>query len=263
MYVEKANTPAPPSILEYMRARFPDVTFTDIRTVKGVPPGYELQGFQIKLFTIMFNQFEEFLFLDTDNMPVVDPAIIFESKLYKRTGALFWPDFCSYITVMPSAYALFDAPLPPKFPNVSPDRRHLWLNHRCMPQIPTEIQAGDILMNKKTVWKGLWFTFFMNMHLSFFKTVIWEDKMTYPFAFNYTSTPFAITPIPFYAVGRAAGPVGEQLFCMNTFGQRHPESGKLLWLHRYLQKFQDAVTYLRYGENIPRIWTHVCCIRVL
>jgi len=33
------------------------------------------------------------LFLDSDNVPVANPAILFEAQDYLKTGALLWPDY--------------------------------------------------------------------------------------------------------------------------------------------------------------------------
>lgn len=49
--------------------------------------------FQIKAASIINSDFEEVLYLDSDNAPSRDPTFLFDSPNYKRTGALFWPDF--------------------------------------------------------------------------------------------------------------------------------------------------------------------------
>lgn len=33
------------------------------------------------------------VFLDSDNVAVLDPASLFSSELYQKTGALLWPDY--------------------------------------------------------------------------------------------------------------------------------------------------------------------------
>jgi alpha 1,2-mannosyltransferase len=46
----------------------------------------------MKVFAILLSSFEEALFLDCDNTPVSDPTIVFLSRDYLNTGAVFWPD---------------------------------------------------------------------------------------------------------------------------------------------------------------------------
>ena len=43
----------------------------------------------------MASSFEEVLYLDSDNVPLRDPAHLFESELYSgkdKPGVVFWPD---------------------------------------------------------------------------------------------------------------------------------------------------------------------------
>ena len=53
------------------------------------------------------------LMLDSDNLPLVNPETLFESKGYKKHGNLFWPDYWDAIQgnqpgwLTDSAYTLF------------------------------------------------------------------------------------------------------------------------------------------------------------
>ncbi|GAA6064395.1 hypothetical protein JCM10212_004234 [Sporobolomyces blumeae] len=49
--------------------------------------------FQIKGEAIARSSFGEVLYLDSDNIVVTDPTYLFDSPLYKRFGAVLWPDF--------------------------------------------------------------------------------------------------------------------------------------------------------------------------
>ena len=49
-------------------------------------------GWASKSHAIINCPFEEVLFLDADNMPVVDPTFLFDTKEYRETGAIFWSD---------------------------------------------------------------------------------------------------------------------------------------------------------------------------
>ncbi|ORE11301.1 hypothetical protein BCV72DRAFT_192534, partial [Rhizopus microsporus var. microsporus] len=49
--------------------------------------------FQIKAAAVINSSFKEILYLDSDNIPARDPTFLFDTPEYKKTGALFWPDF--------------------------------------------------------------------------------------------------------------------------------------------------------------------------
>ena len=51
-----------------------------------------LRGWQAKAMAVQAASFEEILWLDCDCLPVQDPAPLFDSDEYRRTGSLFWPD---------------------------------------------------------------------------------------------------------------------------------------------------------------------------
>jgi alpha 1,2-mannosyltransferase len=51
--------------------------------------------YQLKAFAILLSRFEEVLFLDADDFPVVNVDDIFDAPNYKITGAVIWPDYWS------------------------------------------------------------------------------------------------------------------------------------------------------------------------
>ena len=59
----------------------------------GVERGDEWKAYQIKAIAIQRCSFDEILYLDTDSYLVRDPTYLFESKGFKSTGAMLWPDF--------------------------------------------------------------------------------------------------------------------------------------------------------------------------
>lgn len=50
----------------------------------------------VKPLAVACSRFREVLLLDADNIPILDPDVLFESSAYKSTGALFWPDYVPY-----------------------------------------------------------------------------------------------------------------------------------------------------------------------
>uniref|UniRef100_A0AAV1T4M3 Nucleotide-diphospho-sugar transferase n=1 Tax=Peronospora matthiolae TaxID=2874970 RepID=A0AAV1T4M3_9STRA len=62
------------------------VTFRAIDDLRAV-------RFAAKVHAIYNSAFDQVLFLDADNVPVREPAFLFESEEFVRTGAVFWPDY--------------------------------------------------------------------------------------------------------------------------------------------------------------------------
>ena len=50
-------------------------------------------GWMTKSQMLYLSSFQEVLVLDSDNVPLKDPAFLFDTKEYKSGGNLFWPDF--------------------------------------------------------------------------------------------------------------------------------------------------------------------------
>lgn len=49
--------------------------------------------YQLKVMTLMFSNFQEVVFLDSDIVPLIDPGILLEDEAYIATGFLGWPDY--------------------------------------------------------------------------------------------------------------------------------------------------------------------------
>ncbi|AET40075.1 alpha-1,2-mannosyltransferase MNN2 Ecym_5314 [Eremothecium cymbalariae DBVPG len=60
---------------------------------KSVLTSFEVKGYQLKSFAIIASSFQNLLLLDADNLPIKNLDDIFESKPYKSTGLVLWPDF--------------------------------------------------------------------------------------------------------------------------------------------------------------------------
>jgi hypothetical protein len=85
------------------------VTCIDAFAVREKHPHPRLGGWQCKAFALRHTRFREVLFLDADNVPVVDPTFLFDEPQYRETGAVFWPDGSRTPSSSP-AWKLFDVP---------------------------------------------------------------------------------------------------------------------------------------------------------
>jgi alpha 1,2-mannosyltransferase len=68
------------------------VTVT-IRVAEGVQKGKDWKAFHIKAAAIQQSSFDEILYLDTDSYLLRNPEYLFESKQWKDTGLMLWPDY--------------------------------------------------------------------------------------------------------------------------------------------------------------------------
>lgn len=54
--------------------------------------GWKLAGWAAKPFAILYSSFRETIFIDADSLFFVNPEILFDDPMYKKTGALFFRD---------------------------------------------------------------------------------------------------------------------------------------------------------------------------
>ena len=64
----------------------------DLLNVAAPEGQQELAAYQIKPFVLLMSSFEQVMFLDADNFPVIDPEKLFESDPFLETGLVIWPD---------------------------------------------------------------------------------------------------------------------------------------------------------------------------
>ena len=92
--------------------------------------------YQWKIFTMLFSSFNEFLFLDADNMPMKNPDTIFDSKAYRDTGAILWPDYWKFSgsPYYPYIAGLTDEPSDALYEDKT-------------------VESGQVVWNKERHWK--------------------------------------------------------------------------------------------------------------
>lgn len=157
-----------PAIAQYMHAHLDNVKFIDIYSIPDIPANISMNGYQIKPVAIFFSSFEEVLMLDADNIPAIAPELFFSFEKYKQYGAVFWPEWCNQQTGMREAFDVFGLPQPQHwYPYSDPTARAAWF-HCVIKEKPSEMESGQVLLNKRRVWRGLSLTVFINVHHRFF-----------------------------------------------------------------------------------------------
>ncbi|KAL8649250.1 MAG: hypothetical protein Q9210_004513 [Variospora velana] len=128
--------------------------------------------YQLKAPVIMFSTFAEVLYLDSDNIPVVNPDAVFEAPLYIETGAVLWPDY----------WRSSESPYTPFITGRDS------VKATAVPGFQS-VDAGQMLWNKEKHWKGLCLSAYYNYFgPNYFYTLFtqggpgWGDKDTFPTA---------------------------------------------------------------------------------
>ena len=160
-----------------------------------------LEGWELKTFAMIHSRFANVLFLDADNVPVIDPSSLFESPEFAETGAVFWPDFN----------------------RLEPDRK-IWdicgLKYRDEP----EFETGQMLIDKKRCWEALVVADHMNRSSQFYYDYIHGDKETFHMAWHLAGVNYGMP-------NRGIDHVGERVMCQHWFDDTR------IFQHRNLAKW--------------------------
>lgn len=143
------------------------VECVDAYMIRKRYPHPRLTGWACKPYAILHSPFEEVLFLDADNVPVLDPTYLFDDPRYLASGAIFWPDGL-------------------RTPQSSPR----WLIFGVPYRDEWEQESGQVLINKHTCWKALNLCNWYNKHSDFYYQHVYGDKDTFRFAWHRSGRPF-------------------------------------------------------------------------
>ena len=182
-----------------------------IRENTNVKDGLIKAGWLLKSVAIAKCSFEEVLFLDADNLPVRDPSFLFETRQYKSTGAIFWPDS--------SVFA----------------HKSVWRVFRVPRRVEPEFESGQMMVNKRTHWEAVSLAEQINGRADVFYRLMWGDKDSFRFAWHKLGRTFAMPKFPPQAL-QAAGSAADML-CQHDF------DGNRLFQHRIMYKWN------LFGEN--------------
>jgi len=122
--------------------------------------------FSMKILAITFSKLQEVLFLDSDQVVLRDPTLVFYSDAYKRLGLTMWKDFWKP-SYAPDIERVVKRP-------VNTDWTH---------------ESGQMVVNKALVWDALLLACHFNIHYRIFYPLTngylgWGDKETIPLAMN-------------------------------------------------------------------------------
>jgi len=195
-----------------------NVEVVDACSIGSEPPP---KGWALKPFAILHSRFQEVLFLDADNVPAVDPALLFEAAPYRQTGAIFWPDL---------------HPIPAHSP--------IWEICRVPFRDEPSFESGQMVLDKARCWKALLLTMHMNERADFYYRHVNGDKDTFHMAWRFLDRPYSVVPYPPRLMPGAL--TADPLLVHRSFvlGQRDFD-GRVILQHRNWPK------YILFGRN-PR-----------
>jgi hypothetical protein len=168
-----------------------------VRTPDGGPIG----GWPLKPFALLHCGFEEVMGIDADNVPVRDPAYLFDAPEYRSAGALFWPDF----------------------DRLAPDRA-IWRICNVRYRDEPEVESGQLLVHKRRCWRALQLTMHLNEHCDFYYQYVHGDKETFHMAWRMLGQEYAMVPHPLHPL--------EGTMCQHDF------QGRRVFQHRNMLKWR-------------------------
>lgn len=177
-----------------------DIKFVDATQLRKTHPARILEGWPLKAYAILNSRFENVLLLDADNVPVRNPEYLFNSPEFRRSGAVFWPDFGRLNT-----------------------SRSIWkicgIRYRDEP----EFESGQIMVSKTKCWESLSLALWYNEHADFYYRHIHGDKDTFHMAFRKLGQPYSMPSTPIWPL--------DGVMCQHDF------QGKRIFQHRNLRKW--------------------------
>jgi hypothetical protein len=171
-------------------------------------PVRRLGGWECKPFAILHSPFREVIWLDADNVPLVDPAFLLDEPEYARTGAIFWPDLTG---------------LPPEHP--------IWAICDVPWRDEPAFESGQIVLDKARCWAALQLTVHLNEWSDFYYRYVYGDKETFHLAWRMLEQPFAMpATLPRKAIAFWSRAPAEDGGCWTLF--QHDLAGRPIFHHR-------------------------------
>lgn len=162
---------APPHYQAPFLEKFKDVHFINGSEVRMHIPSRILNGWELKPYAIVNSNLREVIYIDADNIPLINLNTLFSSKDYEMTGGLFWPDRGRMDTWRP----IFDL--------IGVDCLKEW-----------EWESGQMVIDKSRHWKALMFTMWMNEFSDYFYGKFHGDKETFHYGWRKMGASFTMHP---------------------------------------------------------------------
>lgn len=130
-----------------------------------------LDGWQLKPFALQQSRFAEVLLLDADQVPVRDPAEVFDWPEYRDAGAVFWPDVVELRETNP-----------------------VWAALGLEPRRTISFESGQVLVDKRRHWRALSVVGALNAEADRLYRMIYGDKDTFLIGWQLAGADAAVVP---------------------------------------------------------------------
>ncbi|WQF86714.1 Putative alpha-mannosyltransferase, nucleotide-diphospho-sugar transferase [Colletotrichum destructivum] len=181
-------------------------------------------NYQLKTAALLNSRWAEPLLLDSDNIPVLDPAILYDSLQYTEYHAVFWPDIARTRPQNPT-WAIFNTP--------------------CR-MAEHEQESGQLLVDKRRFWYHLQLASWLNNEQGkYYNDFLLGDKDMFRFAWHALRTTFGKPRKWLTSVGTE----NEGFYCGHSFAQYHPDDGRVAFLHGGLVK-TVSLEVMRWNRDV-------------
>lgn len=200
-------------------------------------PVRRLDGWELKPYAICNSRFAEVLYIDSDNVALRDPSFLFSEPDYLRYGAIFWPD--RYIGPG-SAFEWL--------------KRETWELCRVPYRIEPEIEAGQLLIDKRRSWRALNVALHLNEHSDFYYAFFYGDKDTFHLAWRRCGMEYALAPYRLVNLGDSDAIVQHDFAGSPLFQHRNGDKWSLVWPNRQIPKFLNEAECFACLQELGRRW---------
>ncbi len=148
-----------------------DVDLVDAAAVLKDHPAAIADGWQLKAYALVHSRFDEVLFLDADQVPVRDPADLFDWPDYICKGVVFWPDVI----------------------DLRGDNA-IWALCGLAGETCRSWESGQILVDRRRHWRALNMALRLNERAEIVYRMIYGDKDTFLLAWRMAEAGAAVVP---------------------------------------------------------------------
>lgn len=209
-----------------------DVTCVDACSLRKKFPVRTLRGWELKPYAILHSPFREVLFLDADNVPVVNPEFLFDTEQYRNAGGIFWPDYDHGKNEKAAA---------------------IWRSCGLRRPAEPELESGQIVVDKQRCWRALRLALWFNEHSDFYYQYLHGDKDTFHLAFRKLKQAYALVPTPIQTL---IGTMCQHDFQgRRIFQHRNTDKWDLFLRNRRVAGFQFEDECRSYVRQLQRIWS--------
>lgn len=128
-------------------------------------------GWQLKTHALLSTRFSQVLMLDADQVPVTDPAVVFDWPEMQNTGALFWPDLVELS-----------------------DENPVWHLVGLEPRNVRSVESGQICIDRQQHWYALCVADEINRRAGMFYSLIYGDKDSFLLSWLMSEHNFVMVP---------------------------------------------------------------------